>query len=352
MSTNVGAIHYDLSLNTAKFYSSAAKVNAKVSSVSDVFSGFGSKIATVGKIAAVVMGSVATVAMAKFVDQASELQSVRASFESMTGSAQKASNVLQQLNKFSFETAFSSEAINKSAQLLLGAGLATEQLGDTMKWVGDVAGATGADLGMLTLPLSQAFARGKLQTQDFYQILNSGAGKFGQLLREEVVNRGMGDFQEAMENGLVTTEILWDTLKKASSEGGFAFQGAIKQADTYAGRMSNLWETISNVGMAILGVDKATGEVDPEGIFARMSNAVKDTTAWLDMHKQTIISVINIIVGGLGSAISFISGVIKSMVDWFNANLLPTIIQIWTWLSVNLFPILSDIARFVGGYLS
>ena len=134
MSTNVGAIHYDLSLNTSKFDASAAKINSKVSSLSDVFSGFGSKIATVGKIAAVAMGSVATVAMAKFVDQASELQSVRASFESMTGSAQKASQVLQQLNKFSFETAFSSEAINKSAQLLLGAGLAAEQLGDSMKW--------------------------------------------------------------------------------------------------------------------------------------------------------------------------------------------------------------------------
>lgn len=237
-----------------------------------------------------------------FVKEASTLQSVRASFESLTGSAEGARKVMAQLNKFSLETAFSANDINAAARTLLGAGVSVDKLGSRMKWLGDIAGATGADLGQLVLPVSQALAKGKLDTQDFYQILNSGAGKVREVLQNELNKRGLGDVMTALSKGKVSAEILETALKTAASEGGFAFNGAAKQAQTFDGRMSNLQETISNVGLELIGVNKATGEIDPNGIFAQMSEKVEKTTKWLEENKEKIKEVAQIIINNIQPA--------------------------------------------------
>ena len=238
-----------------------------------------------------------------FVKEASTLQSVRASFESLTGSAEGARKVMAQLNKFSLETAFSADDINAAARTLLGAGVSVDKLGSRMKWLGDIAGATGANLGQLVLPVSQALAKGKLDTQDFYQILNSGAGKVREVLQNELNKRGLGDIMTAMSKGKVSAEILETALKTAASEGGFAFNGAVKQAQTFDGRMSNLQETISNVGLELIGVNKATGEIDPNGIFAQMSEKVEKATKWLEENKGKIKEIAQIIINNIQPAI-------------------------------------------------
>ena len=238
-----------------------------------------------------------------FVKEASTLQSVRASFESLTGSAEGARKVMAQLNKFSLETAFSADDINAAARTLLGAGVSVDKLGSRMKWLGDIAGATGANLGQLVLPVSQALAKGKLDTQDFYQILNSGAGKVREVLQNELNKRGLGDIMTAMSKGKVSAEILETALKTAASEGGFAFNGATKQAQTFDGRMSNLQETISNVGLELIGVNKATGEIDPNGIFAQMSEKVEKATKWLEENKGKIKEIAQIIINNIQPAI-------------------------------------------------
>ena len=237
-----------------------------------------------------------------FVKEASTLQSVRASFESLTGSAEGARKVMAQLNKFSLETAFSADDINAAARTLLGAGVSVDKLGSRMKWLGDIAGATGANLGQLVLPVSQALSKGKLDTQDFYQILNSGAGKVREVLQNELNKRGLGDVMTALSKGKVSAEILETALKTAASEGGFAFNGVAKQAQTFNGRMSNLQETISNVGLELIGVNKATGEIDPNGIFAQMSEKVEKATKWLEENKEKIKDVAQIIINNIQPA--------------------------------------------------
>lgn len=319
---NVGSVEYDARINTKDFYSDADTVERRVDSMgsnieksgaasfasfSNKASGaFGTVADSLEKLAKIATGLFigGAFGVGAFVKQASELQGLRASFESMTGSAAQANSVMQQLNKFSFETAFSTLEINKAAQLLLGAGVNVQSLGKYMKQIGDIAGATGADLGQLTLPLSQALARGKLQTQDFYQILNAGAGSFRKVLEEEVVKRGLGNLQDAMAAGTVTTEVLTAALEKSNQQGGFAFEGAIKQSKTFAGQMSNLQETIGNVALKILGVDKATGNVDPNGIFAKLSKSVEGATKWLNENQDQIEKVANVLIQNAVPAIS------------------------------------------------
>jgi len=107
----------------------------------------------------------------------------------------------------------------------------------------------------------------------------------------------------AMSKGKVSAEILETALKTAASEGGFAFNGAAKQAQTFDGRMSNLQETISNVGLELIGVNKATGEIDPNGIFAQISEKVEKATKWLEENKGKIKEIAQIIINNIQPAI-------------------------------------------------
>lgn len=282
------------------------------SSISSSFGSVADGISSMVKVAsaALITGSVG---LMSFINQASDLQSITASFESLTGSIELTQSVLQQLYDFSFSTAFSTADINSAAKAWLASGLAVEDLGTIMSEVGDIAGATGADLGSLTLPLTQAMARGKLQTQDYYQILNSGAGAFAKVLQKEVTERGLGNLQDALSDGTVTTEVMLSALSKANAAGGFAFEGALKQSKTFSGQMSNLMETIGNVGLEIIGVNKATGEIDPNGIFAQLSLVVQNTTKWLTDNKQQIKDIAMIIIDNVIPAVSGLAAAFITM---------------------------------------
>lgn len=244
---------------------------------------------TSAKVAFAAVGVLATATFKSFVDSASELQSLRASFEALTGSVKDTNSVMNTLYSYGKETAFDNKSIQQSARMFLANSVAVKDLMRWMQNLGDLAGATGADLEALALPLTQAIGKGKLQTQDWYQIVNQGAGGFQKYI---IAALGAGHstktFQDDLSDGAITVGVLEKALSLASAEGEMAFQGAIKQSKTFAGRMSNLKEGITNVGLSILGVDAATGKVDPSGLFAKLSDAVEEATKWLDENKEAI----------------------------------------------------------------
>jgi len=330
-STTVGTIELIAKIDTANYKRGASEIDQanktiekSTNDADKSTSSFGSSVGSLAKgalkagaIALTAVG-VASVVMGKnFVESASELQSLRASFESLTGSSGSASKVMAQLYEFGKTTAFTNNQIQTTARSFLAAGVSVEQLGKYMSQAGDIAGATGADLAQFTLPLTQAIARGKLQTQDFYQILNSGAGAFRKNLEDEVIKRGLGNLQDALSDGTVTTEVLISALETATKVGGFAFQGAIKQAQTYNGRLSNMQEAITNVGLAILGVDAITGEVKAGGVFDNISLAIQRTTEFLGQNKNAILDFINSAIKPFGDAFTFVAQAVQNAFAFF-----------------------------------
>jgi hypothetical protein len=243
-----------------------------------------------GAVAFAALAAAVGAATVQFVGQASQLQSTRASFESLTGSLDTARGIISDLNKFSLETAFSSSDINKSAQTLLGFGVRAEDVLNIMRQLGDVAGATGGDLSSLSLVSGQIFAQGRVQAQDYYQIINSGAGSLAKSLREVVKEQtGINDIKEAFEDGAVTADMFATALDRANDKGGFAFEGAIKQSKTFDGQVSNLVEGINNVGLAIIGVDQTTGDIKVGGIFDTLLKTVSAISEFLKNNKEAIV---------------------------------------------------------------
>lgn len=368
----------------------AGKLKMSSSQMSSAFESMSTRVGTalVGVGAALIGG---TYGLKTFIDSASELQSLRASFESLTGTIDDTNSVMSTLYSYGKKTAFDNKSIQQTAKMFLANGVAIK---DLMEWVtklGDLAGATGADLTMLALPITQAIGRGKLQTQDWYQIINQGAGGLQKYI---VAALGAGHstktFGDDLANGAVTTEIMQKALESASKSGEMMFEGALKQSLTFKGRMSNLGEAITQVGLKILGVDAVTGKVNPGGIFDKLSTAVSDATDWLTKNQSQIEKVAGIVIDNFIPALAaltaaFVASKIAAIgfsiaasanpislivmaiaalvaglvylqvrfnifgkaIDWLKEKTKP-LIDIW---EKYLWPVLKKIGEFVGGAL-
>lgn len=243
--------------------------------------------------------------LAAFTKSASELQSLRASFQSLTGTIENTNSVMNTLYQYGKETAFDNASIQASAKMFLANGVAVQDLMGWMRTLGDVAGATGADLKGLALPLTQAIGSGKMMTQDWYQMINQGAGGLQKYIIAAMgAGHSVKTFKEDLSAGAITTDVLRKALELAGAQGEMAFQGALRQSQTFNGRMSNLMEAITNVGLSIIGVDAATGQVNTGGIFDRISKSVENATTWLENNKVVINKVANTIINNLVPAVT------------------------------------------------
>lgn len=305
---NVSALQSALKTAQASVKNFSSNVGKKLvgnaANLKDSFSQAGGFIeSTLKRVAAVAVGG--SFGLMSFVKSASELQSLRSSFESLTGTVEATNVVMKTLYQYGKETAFDNKSIQATAKMFLANGVAVQDLMGWMRNLGDLAGATGADLQGLALPITQAIGNGKMMTQDWYQIINQGAGGFKKYIIAAMgAGHSIQTFGDDLSKGKVTADVLRKALQMASDEGGMAFQGAIKQSRTFNGRMSNLLETITNVGMKIVGVDAATGQVKAGGVFDKISKAVEDATNWLEKNKDKIQKIADIVINNFVPAVT------------------------------------------------
>ena len=305
---NVSALQSALKTAQASVKNFSGNVGKKLvgnaANLKDSFSQAGGFIeSTLKRVAAVAVGG--SFGLMSFVKSASELQSLRSSFESLTGTVEATNVVMKTLYQYGKETAFDNKSIQATAKMFLANGVAVQDLMGWMRNLGDLAGATGADLQGLALPITQAIGNGKMMTQDWYQIINQGAGGFKKYIIAAMgAGHSIQTFGDDLSKGKVTADVLRKALQMASAEGGMAFQGAIKQSRTFNGRMSNLLETITNVGMKIVGVDAATGQVKAGGVFDKISKAVEDATNWLEKNKDKIQKIADIVINNFVPAVT------------------------------------------------
>lgn len=295
----IGTIELIATIDTSKYKQGVKEIdkansdiessaNKSSKNMSDSFSS-AAKMATTAVLAA------GALMVKSFVESGSKIQSLRASFESLTGNVEDTNAVMTTLYGLGLKTAFRNEDIQSAGRSFLATGVAVKDLGSLLSQTADIAGATGADLGQLTRPLTQAISKGKLDTQDFYQIMDAGAGALRKPLSDLAGSKGFGNLADALAKSAITSDDLLKVMQDVTKEGGFAFGGAIKQSETFAGRMSNLQESITNVGLGMLGVDAITGEIDPSGPFAIMSDAVSSLTGFLSENGEMIKQIATII---------------------------------------------------------
>ena len=217
---------------------------------------FGGIAAAATKLAAAFGG----IQAARFVfAKTAELESQSRSLAILAGSAQKAGQIIKELQDLGAVTPFTSTELIDSAKRLQAFGVEADKVVETTRRLADASGATGAELSGLVTAYGQVQAKGRLQGEELLQFQERGIA-----LQEELRKMyGMTgeEFQKALSKGQVSAKAVEVALANLTSAGGKYANGAIAQSDTLQGRLSTLQDGVDalarRIGQALTPALKA-----------------------------------------------------------------------------------------------
>lgn len=288
--TQVGSIYYDLDLDDSKFKAGSASAKNEAKTLNDslnkidfasvgqkagsTFSGIADSMQNViTKFALLATGS--SVGLGAILSYAGGLQQTSRSYDILIGDTQTANALFAQLVQYANTTPFESAQITKAGQILLGYGIQSKDVYNTIKILGDAAASTGADFQSLALVYGQVNASGHLMGQDALQLINNNIPVTSILAKQLGIS--IQDVRDKMQAGTISSQMFDDALRKMTEKGGSYFNGAAVQADTFNGRLSTLQDSVKQFGLALVGVktDPQLGFViQPGGIFDRISQLI------------------------------------------------------------------------------
>lgn len=221
-----------------------------------LLSGGFSALLAPAKFALLGLGAAAAFAAYEAVKLAAEYENASVSFTVMTGSAEKAKGLLDDLTKLAVESPFKSGELIKGAQTLKAYGVETEDLLDTLKVLGDVAsGGSGGSLderlGRLVLAFGQTITQGKLMGQELRQFSNAGAPLIENIAK--VVGRPVESVRGMVEAGRIGTREVTQALNMMVGPTGRFFNLMDERSKTVEGRWSAFVENVQ-VGLRNLGL--------------------------------------------------------------------------------------------------
>jgi lambda family phage tail tape measure protein len=207
---------------------------------------FGGLASAVGKLAVAFAGIQAI----KFVfAKTAELESQARSLQVLTGSAQKAGQIIKELQQLGAVTPFTSTELIDSAKRLQAFGVEANKVVETTRRLADVSGATGAELSGLVTAYGQVQAKGRLQGEELLQFQERGVALQTEL--RKMYGLSGEEFQKALEKGRIGAEAVEVAVKRLTEAGGKYANGAIAQSDTLNGKLSTLQDSFEQLARNI-----------------------------------------------------------------------------------------------------
>ena len=180
---------------------------------------------------------------------AAEIETQTKSIAVLTGSVDRAKQIISELQALGAVTPFTSTELIDAAKRLNAFGVEAEKVVETTRRLADVSGATGAELQGLVTAYGQVQAKGRLQGEELLQFQERGIA-----LQEELRKMyGMtGDeFQKALSKGRISAEAVEVAIIRLTDKGGKYANGAIAQSDTLNGKLSTLQDSFQRLAANI-----------------------------------------------------------------------------------------------------
>ena len=178
-----------------------------------------------------------------------ELESQTKSLEVLTGSVQKATAIIKELQQLGAVTPFTSTELIDAAKRLNAFGVEGDKVVETTRRLADVAGATGAELQGLVTAYGQVQAKGRLQGEELLQFQERGIALQGEL--RKMYGMTGDEFQKALSKGKISAEAVEVALQRLTDTGGKYANGAIAQSETLQGKFSTLQDGVEQLARTI-----------------------------------------------------------------------------------------------------
>lgn len=225
----------------------------------------------------------ATVAIKKLTTEASKIEDATAGFTPLMGSVEKATELVNRLNKEAATTPFQFEGIASVAkQLLPVMNGSIEDTANTFRMLGDTAGGNIEKLETITRGYTKALLKGKPDMEALNMISEAGVPIFTEMAKSMGVT--VEQLFELSKQGKLTNTQLTQTFKNMTSEGGLFFKGMEIASQTLTGKISTMKDNFAllgaRLGTAFLPILKSLTD--------RATELAQKITAWVDANEGLI----------------------------------------------------------------
>lgn len=176
--------------------------------------------------------------MKESVSQAAKMETLQVNFEVLTGSAQKAAEMIAAFRKEEQKSPLNTEDYAEAGKVLMSFGTAADDVMPVLKMLGDVSMGNSARFGQLSLAFAQTTAAGRLMGQEVLQFVNAGFNPLQQISKR--TGETMLQLKKRMEDGGVSAQEVRQAFKDATSEGGRFFMAIERGAETFDGKMAQM----------------------------------------------------------------------------------------------------------------
>lgn len=245
----------------------------------DGLGGYAKKgFATIGKVAdaamktatAAVAGLTATMSAATVagVKYNATIEGYETSFEVMTGSAEKAAEVVERLKDLGASTPFELPDLANATQLLMNYGFTADEAVDRMLMLGDISQGSADKMGRIAMAYGQMSSAGKVALEDVKQMIEAGFNPLQEI--SDSTGESMESLYDRISKGTLSVDEITASMQRATSEGGKYYQSMEKQAQTMDGLISTLKDSaLALAGDVVQPVsDAITNDLLPSAISA------------------------------------------------------------------------------------
>ena len=253
------------------------------------------------------------------------IEQYQTSFEVMTGSAEKAVEVVDRLKKLGAETPFELPDLAETTQLLMNYGFTADEAIDRMQMLGDISQGSADKMQRVATAYGQMSSAGKVQLEDVKQMIEAGFNPLQEI--SESTGESMQSLYDRISDGTLAVDEITASMQRATSEGGKYFQSMEKQSQTINGLIS----TLKDNAQQLLGeVIQPLSEGFRSDVLPAAINSINElTTAFQERGSQGLIEVgggivADIILGIARAAPSIIATsvqILSSIISSLKSNL-------------------------------
>lgn len=256
-----------------------------------------------------------------------QLQNYTASFTTMTGSAQKASEITSKLQSMGASTPFEMPQLAETTQLLMNYGFTADDAMSKMSMLGDISQGNAEKLNSVAMAYGQMSSAGKVSLEDVKQMIEAGFNPLQEI--SQTTGESMTSLYDRISNGTLSVDEITASMQRSTSEGGKYFQSMQTQSKTFEGQLSTLKDNIhSSFGTALSGVFSTLTDT----VFPKL-NATLQNIDWQALSKpigdafNAVVDFASFIINNFSTIGPIITGIGAAFLTWKIGSMLTPFIS-------------------------
>jgi tape measure domain-containing protein len=222
-----------------------------------------------------------------------EFQSSQVQFAVLTGSSTVSKSLMAEFKMMDQMSPLAMASFEKAGKTLLGYGMSAKQLVPTLKQLSEVSMGNDDRFQSLALAMGQVTANGRLMGQEVLQMVNAGFNPLQQISEDTGIS--MTELRKRMEEGSISSQMVTEAFKRATSEGGRFYQMNELMAKTLQGTFAKTVGAIGEFQRALGSAFSGSVKSDLSNVnslLGTLSKGLSNITSLMDDVKKAERSIV------------------------------------------------------------